>query len=210
VNQLVISPDLERGLEDVRSALPSGSRMMLFETDEFKVDDAHSVIEAAYLASEQEKFLIIKATAYNHYSQNALLKILEEPPRNISIVLIGPSRSIFLPTIRSRLPMRTVASKREKTPLEFDFQTLDLGAVYAFTKENRFLGKDDARRWVEEAFAYFKTLPPRTPAREKEILDLFDRSFRLLGVGGNGVTLITALMLRMLEYRDDNASAKRR
>ncbi len=52
--------------------------------------------------SGKKVFIINKAHTMNEQSQNALLKILEEPPINVIIILIGESLSPFLETIISR------------------------------------------------------------------------------------------------------------
>ncbi len=53
--------------------------------------------------SGKRKIAIIDpATLLNTSSQNALLKTLEEPPRNSMIVLIAPNAGALLPTLRSR------------------------------------------------------------------------------------------------------------
>ena len=56
--------------------------------------------------------IIDDADTMNRNAQNALLKILEEPPANTALILIANNTSAFLPTVRSRC--RT-----------FDFKPLD-------------------------------------------------------------------------------------
>lgn len=46
--------------------------------------------------------IILDADKLSHESQNALLKILEEPPKNTIIILTAFSRFALLPTIASR------------------------------------------------------------------------------------------------------------
>ncbi len=67
--------------------------------------------------------LIFKAENLNIQSQNALLKILEEPPENTYIILITPHPRSLLETIRSRCQTVSLekplaeskANKKEKT-----------------------------------------------------------------------------------------------
>ncbi len=62
--------------------------------------------------------LIITAHAMNHPAQNALLKTLEEPPKNTVLILVSSAPDKLLPTIRSRcakahfgpLPQELIAS----------------------------------------------------------------------------------------------------
>lgn len=69
------------------------------------------------------RVVIVDGAEYmNHSAQNALLKILEEPPKNTLLVLTTTQPGAFLPTIRSRcrllhmeaLPEKTIAALLEK------------------------------------------------------------------------------------------------
>ena len=83
-----------------------------FFTEEFKVEDAHAVIREAYIAEEGGKVLILSAFTYNIYAQNALLKLLEEPPRNISFILITRAKNALLPTVRSRMQLEQMEAPK--------------------------------------------------------------------------------------------------
>lgn len=64
------------------------------------------LIDDVYLApaaSDFKVYIIDDAEYLNVASQNALLKILEEPPQYVVIILISSNVSTFLPTIISRL-----------------------------------------------------------------------------------------------------------
>lgn len=70
----------------------------------FSVDDARRLINTASVSSiAGHKVIIASMTRIFHEAQNALLKILEEPPEGTSIILCVPSEGIFIPTLRSRL-----------------------------------------------------------------------------------------------------------
>ena len=52
--------------------------------------------------SEHKVYIIRGADAMNGAAQNALLKVLEEPPRFVSILLVAASPAALLETVRSR------------------------------------------------------------------------------------------------------------
>ena len=52
--------------------------------------------------SEHKVYIIRDADAMNGAAQNALLKVLEEPPRFVSILLVAASPAALLETVRSR------------------------------------------------------------------------------------------------------------
>lgn len=70
----------------------------------FSVDDARRLINTASVSSiAGHKVIIASMTRIFHEAQNALLKILEEPPADTTIILCVPSEGVFIPTLRSRL-----------------------------------------------------------------------------------------------------------
>lgn len=53
--------------------------------------------------SDSKVYLILDADAMEAAAQNALLKIIEEPPENVYFIFTAQSKSVFLPTILSRI-----------------------------------------------------------------------------------------------------------
>ena len=90
--KIITCLDVAYAKEQVLSKIDS-KLTKVYESDEFKVDDAKLVTREAYIAEEHLKHLIIVATTYRNEAQNALLKLLEEPPRNIVFILIAKSKT---------------------------------------------------------------------------------------------------------------------
>lgn len=70
------------------------------------VDDVRAIEDEAYLAPNEadcKVFLLSNADEYNPQSQNALLKIIEEPPKGVKFVLTASSAHSLLATVRSRV-----------------------------------------------------------------------------------------------------------
>jgi|CXWL01.1.fsa_nt_gi DNA polymerase III delta prime subunit len=77
----------------------------IFNYGLFTVDDARALATSAWRAPDgnKGKVLIISVTRIFHEAQNALLKLFEEPPQDVTLILIIPSEGLLLPTLRSRL-----------------------------------------------------------------------------------------------------------
>lgn len=64
------------------------------------------LIEDLHIApamSSRKVYIIDDGETLNTTSQNALLKTLEEPPKNVHIIIVSDTESTFLPTILSRV-----------------------------------------------------------------------------------------------------------
>lgn len=75
------------------------------ETKSIGVKDIKEMMQKIYLKplkSQQKSVIIEDAELLTPEAQNALLKILEEPPANTIIFLLSTTKEVFLPTILSR------------------------------------------------------------------------------------------------------------
>lgn len=73
-----------------------------------KVDEIRELRNNAYIKpneADARVFIIKNADTMNDEAQNALLKLLEEPPETVGIILAASSRSRLLATVRSRLSL---------------------------------------------------------------------------------------------------------
>lgn len=69
------------------------------------VNDIRDLKESAYLTANEgyrKIFILEGVQSFNVQSQNALLKVLEEPPKGVVFILTAASKSAVLPTILSR------------------------------------------------------------------------------------------------------------
>jgi len=71
------------------------------------VKAARGVIREAYIAptGDTKAILIPDSDAMLHSAQNALLKVLEEPPEGVVFFLVATDSKLLLPTIKSRVEM---------------------------------------------------------------------------------------------------------
>lgn len=77
-----------------------------------KVDQIRALRGEAYLSpmmSAGRAFIIDRTHTMNPNAQNALLKVLEEPPAGVTFILLAKSAELLLPTIRSRCVCFTLA-----------------------------------------------------------------------------------------------------
>ncbi len=192
--EIIITDDVEARAEELKEEL-IGSRVVLFVREKFLIEDAKSVIAEAFISEEREKYIIIAAREYNIYSQNSLLKILEEPPRNIIFILISPSKSSILPTIRSRLPV-----KKENTPssipsLEIDLKRLDLQSVFEFVSKHKNSSRNELKQLVEAL--YLQALRQGVRLKEREI-ENFDTAYRLTELNARGSSVLLLILMGLL------------
>ena len=150
----------------------------VFEREDFKIDDAKEVIAQSYLTREKESLIILAANKYNHAAQNALLKILEEPPSKIQFILIAKNKNALLPTIRSRMRIITHKHSFYLPPFALNVKRLSLQEIYHFCKQNdsKAPSKEETKLQIESLL--FALNEAKIKLTQKE-LSLFDTAIML-------------------------------
>lgn len=194
-SHILISENIEAATANYEERL-APSRVISFSKDDFLIEDAKAVIAEAYIAEENEKFIILSAKTFNAVSQNALLKILEEPPRNIIFIIIAESKSTLLPTIRSRLLLKCENSSTPIESVALSLKRLDLNSMYAFIKEHERLKSAEAKAIVESIYA--KAVFEEEIVLTEAMCTSFERAIRLIELNSKFSTILVDILSKFL------------
>ena len=192
--QIIICDNVEERAQTLQASLLP-ARVVSFVKEKFLVEDAKAVIEEAYLSEESVKYLLIGAVEFNVYSQNALLKILEEPPKNIVFYILAPAKSALLPTIRSRLPVTIEKSRKSLYEIDLNLAKIDVGVVFDFMQKYKHVSKNEAKELVEAL--YMQAVRQNVQMSEKQ-LENFDTAYRLLELNARSSSVLLLILMGFL------------
>jgi DNA polymerase III subunit delta' len=119
------------------------------------------------LEAPHKVVLFVTAHAMNAPAQNALLKTLEEPPRDTVLILISSAPDKLLPTIRSR------CSKASFGPLPMDFIASKLKAAAKKGMDDGLARQIAAMSAGSLARAF--SLDPKTLEQRRETIEAFEK-----------------------------------
>jgi DNA polymerase-3 subunit delta' len=128
LSKIVITDDYDKAIKELNA-----DEVIL--TDELKIDEVRKIKTMAYIATKNKKTILIAAKKYRIEAQNALLKLLEEPPKNIEFILLSPSKYSLLDTVKSRLSLE----KRIYNTLnesKYDFSNINNEFILEIIKED--------------------------------------------------------------------------
>lgn len=200
-SNILIVNDIEEALNTL---LPNYSKHQIRvikneEKDEFQIAQANLAIKEAYISSNEAKFIFLCGKTFRNEAQNALLKVLEEPPSNIVFIIITNSKSSILPTIFSRIPHKYLKTSIEIEESELDIARLDLKDIYEFLKDNNRISKNEAKDLIEAIL--FKVSSQNLKLTEEE-LDFFSKATKLIDLNSRPVNVITTLLLTLLNRKN--------
>ena len=198
---ILIVNDIEATLAKLLPNYPIHSTRIIKneEKEEFLLIQANQAIKEAYIASSEKKYIFLCGSTFRKEAQNSLLKILEEPPKNVVFIIITNSKSSLLPTIYSRLSYKYLKKSILKNESILDINKLDLKDIYNFLKENQKISKQEAKEIVESIL--IKVNNQKIKLSHKE-LDFFSKSIKLLELNSRPINVLTTLLLSMANQKN--------
>ncbi len=200
-SSILIVNDIEATLAELLSNYPIHSTRIIKneEKEEFLLVQATQAIKEAYIATSEKKYIFLCGSTFRKEAQNSLLKILEEPPKNVVFIIITNSKSSLLATIYSRLPYKYLKKSVLKNESILDINKLDLKDIYNFLKDNQKISKQEAKDIVESIL--IKVNNQRIKLSHKE-LDFFSKSIKLLDLNSRPINVLTTLLLSMANQKN--------
>ena len=200
-SSILIVNDIEVTLTELLPNYPIHSTRIVKneEKEEFLLIQANQAIKEAYIASSEKKYIFLCGSTFRKEAQNSLLKILEEPPKNVVFIIITNSKSSLLPTIYSRLPYKYLKKSVLRNESILDINKLDLKDIYNFLKDNQKISKQEAKEVVESIL--MKVNNQKIKLSHKE-LDFFSKSIKLLELNSRPINVLTTLLLSMANQKN--------
>ena len=191
-SHILISTEIEAEFERLTNELKP-NRVVGFIEEDFKIEHAKAVVAEAYISESQTKYIIVASNSFTNVAQNSLLKVLEEPPRNIEFIIISPTKSNLLPTVRSRLPIFKGEKIHSVQEVELNLSRIDYAEVFEFLKANARIKKSDAKILIEALYQ-------RATVIDKLILsisqlDNFDKAYRLIELNSRPQSVLAMILM---------------
>lgn len=197
---ILISSDFDTSVENVSNTV--NVQIQIFPKPykgqkDLLVEDVEDIMEAAYLTGD-ERLFILRSDNYSTVVQNRLLKLLEEPPVGVKFCILASSKSAILPTIRSRLPSFYESKKRELPQIGIDLKKITPQSMFEELKRVEKLEREDAKNYLFAMLEeYIKHRMFEEPTRNIGVLELFERSFRLLSLNTSPKIIFAAILAEL-------------
>ncbi|AZL53959.1 DNA polymerase III subunit delta' [Aliarcobacter skirrowii CCUG 10374] len=197
-SSILVVNSIDTSLEEILAFYPSHFTRVIknSEKNEFQIVDAQNAIKEAYIATNETKYIFLCGATFRSEAQNALLKVLEEPPLNIVFIILVESKSSILPTIHSRLLYKNLKQSVLEEDIDLDLKYLDLKTLYNFVKENQRISKDEAIKLVGKLV--LKINKDKISLNEDE-LESFSKAITLLNLNSRPAPILAYLLLTILE-----------
>lgn len=195
-SQVIITVNIDDTVSKLEALQQDERFVKIIKEDTFLVEDAKLAIEKAYMASEEMTVIILAAKTFSPIVQNKLLKVIEEPPPKKEFIILTPSKSTILDTIRSRLPITVLSEEREVEVLGLELRQLSLATVYAFIQAHKRTDAKAMKLLVERISK--EAICSQSYDLDEKTLTLFSNAFLALDVGSPPQFVLNTLLLKLL------------
>ncbi len=189
---ILIATEIEAEFQRLKLELKP-HRVVGFIREKFLLEDAKAVIAEAYISESQTKYIVMGALEFHTVSQNSLLKMLEEPPRNIEFIIISPTKSNLLATVRSRLPILHGESLHEIMQVDLNLARLDYAQIFSFLKEHARIKRSEAKLLLEAL--YHRATVVDMLILSSAQLENFDKAYRLLELNSRPQSIFALILM---------------
>ena len=197
-NTIIIGDDFQKIKDEIFLNLDS-KLIKIFEKEEFLLEDAKSVTKEAYIKEEKNKYIIILAKSFNVYAQNSLLKILEESPKNTIFIIVSNSKSNFLPTIRSRLPILNLKQSKKERILEINLLKMSLKDIFEFVKAHQRVSKSELKELLQDIF--YEAVHKYSMKFDEKELEVFENALRLAELYTRAPFLLNLVLATIIDRK---------
>lgn len=202
IGEIIISNDFAMEVANLKEHIPNARVFPFapeeFKKGEFKIKHAREAIDESAIAETSQKTIILAADKFNIEAQNALLKVLEEPPQNVKFILITKYKSAILPTILSRLLLINKRTKSDIPPFPLDITRLNLDGIMGFLEGFGFQVKREEIR-LKLASLLFAVREANLVLNERE-LNCFNKAMIEIESYEQPKYVFLKLLLMLLEH----------
>ena len=195
-SQVIITVNIDDTVSKLETLQQDERFVKIIKEDTFLVEDAKLAIEKAYMASEETTVIILAAKTFSPIVQNKLLKVIEEPPPKKEFIILTPSKSTILDTIRSRLPITVLSEEKEEEVLGLELGQLSLSTVYEFIQAHKRTDAKAMKILVERISK--EAIRSQGYDLDEKTLTLFSNAFLALDVGSPPQFVLNTLLLKLL------------
>ncbi len=195
MNIAYISNDIEKAKEKL---LEEYEESILFEDNELKLPMVKEIKEEVYQTTDKPKTILIKAVTLRVEAQNSLLKILEETPDKVQLIILTTSKYALLDTIRSRVEVKEINFEKPQIDISFSLKSLNQKEIYEIVLKN---GKKFSKL---ELKTFITELLKRVEEPNEELLNNFEMAMKLIDLNGDREAILSLLLLSIRNSNNEN------
>ncbi len=191
----MVAKDIAQKEVELRNILPKNSYKIVKNQEpnktNFKIQQAKEVITEANISTQTTRYIVLIADKYEIQAQNSLLKILEEPPKNIVFVIVTNLKTALIPTVLSRLQVVYDKTSQPTQRTKTNIHRMDISQIYNLLQTNKRATKEEVKSIITDSL-----FEQKTQVAEK-ILHIYESSIKLLELNSRPINILSRFCLAL-------------
>jgi len=191
----MVVKDIAQKEVELRNILPKNSYKIVKNPEphktNFKLQQAKEVIAVANISTQSTKYIVLIADKYEIQAQNSLLKILEEPPKNIVFVIVTNLKTALIPTVLSRLQVVYDKTSQPTQRAKTNIHRMDISQIYNFLQSNKRATKEEVKGIITDS------LFEQNRQQNEKILSIYESSIKLLELNSRPINILSRFCLAL-------------
>lgn len=203
-NSSVIIGDINLTIAYLSSKI-SKHNIRLFGNDNglFNIELARKAIAESLISSYDNKYIILYGKQFRIEALNALLKSLEEPPRNIVFIIITNNKANIIPTVISRLHIFSFKEdiKPKKILDKLDYRNITEKDGIRLILKHRRISRDELKDMIMDIIK-LDGINNHKSFNTKE-LERLTNYIKLLNVNSIANNILTGLVMLLVKNNEN-------
>ena len=196
-NSVLITDNLDSLLSSVKQSISVHNLKIFGEINkQFTIDISRKVILESTVSSYEDKYILLLGLSFNIPAQNALLKLLEESPKNTIVLILVSNKQQLLPTVISRMHIQYIKFNKYNLDMPKDIidylNVSNLKLTQLLLKHKR-IKREEVAKIITDTIK-IDGLSNKQTFKSSE-LDRLTNMLKLLNLNSNALNVFTAFLL---------------
>lgn len=202
-NSSIIIGDINLTIAYLSSKI-SRHNIRLFGNDNglFNIELARKAITESLISSYENKYIILYGKQFRLEALNALLKSLEEPPKNIVFIIITNNKANIIPTVISRLHIFFFKEDVKAKPIldKLNYRNITEKDGITLILKYRRISRDDLKDIIMDIIR-LDGINNHKSFNTKE-LDRLTNYIKLLNLNSIAINILTGLVMLLVKNNE--------
>lgn len=206
-NSVLITDNLDSLLSSVKQSISVHNLKIFGEINkQFTIDISRKVILESTVSSYEDKYILLLGLSFNIPAQNALLKLLEESPKNTIVLILVSNKQQLLPTVISRMHIQYIKFNKYNLDMPKDIidylNVSNLKLTQLLLKHKR-IKREEVAKIITDTIK-IDGLSNKQTFKSSE-LERLTNMLKLLNLNSNALNVFTAFLLILnTKYNSNN------
>lgn len=196
-NSVLITDNLDSLLSSIKQSISVHNLKIFGEINkQFTIDISRKVILESIVSTYETKYILLLGLSFNIPAQNALLKLLEESPKNTIVLILVSNKQQLLPTVISRMHIQYIKFNKYNLDIPkdiIDYLNISNIKLTQLLLKHKRIKREEVAKIITDTIK-IDGLSNKQTFKSSE-LERLTNMLKLLNLNSNALNILTAFLM---------------